>query len=146
MAAAAETTILLDVEVAAATAVEPKNCEAALQHFVDHDRCFKNVGPDASKACSDTCQSSPGKMIAVCPAGSTITDTDQNGTFTTLTTEVQNAVLQLKSQTGSCPCMTSNDGMPPVALILCKICGTPLPGLRCQAYHWCIFCGRHGMR
>jgi len=106
-ASAARTTdrsSLLEIAPNASTEPEPSACKEAFEDFQAQDACSTDNGPDATKACSDTCKPLGCKMIEACPVGSTLTGEDDEGPFTISAAAVQQIVSDLKSQHSQCRC------------------------------------------
>ena len=83
---------------------EPSACEKALLDLMSADACGNENGPDASKACSDTCKPLACATVAACPAGSTVRVEDESGSQTIPAEAVQSIVQELSAEHESCPC------------------------------------------
>ena len=98
---------LLSVALAAsfATAVADSHaCQKAFLDLLSENACGNANGPDASKACSSTCQPLACKVVSACTAGSSIQMEDETGPWTIPAEGVQSIVQELSTEHSSCPC------------------------------------------
>merc|ERR1711988_1886372 len=87
--------------IASAKQAAPSACETAFFSMTSIDECGDENGPLASQACSDACKPVACKMVAACPAGSTIA-LDSNQSMPA--EAVQGLVQELKAEHSHCPC------------------------------------------
>ena len=69
-------------------------CEKALLELMSEDACGNENGPDASKACSDTCKPLACAVVTACTAGSTVRVKDETGSWTIPTGGVHSIVQE----------------------------------------------------
>merc|ERR1711988_1493784 len=111
--------------VASAKQAAPSACETAFFSMTSIDECGDENGPLASQACSDACKPVACKMVAACPAGSTIA-LDSNQSMPA--EAVQGLVQELKAEHSHCPCdaaalnMQLEQESMPLLAILAQIC------------------------